>query len=496
MKRTLASGLCLLLVVVSAISFADSRRMTNWFSAILKKGSPQTVLRSGPGSVSVPIRPRCFATTCEAQGKNCGSIPDGCGGSLDCGGCSGLEICGGGGQANVCGQTCYKFAYKSKSWNEIDNIFEYNVCTDTPLNMTGNTVATEDFSRLNISPNFPELSFHESGVTPDGRDATYMNLLRSPGGWNLLGLGEPPVFAEAIETDFSSSLGLAIVSKESDGRITLRINENASANYPPADSRIVLDNRLVAPSEVEWIPLDNGISSRRLVVSTQPSVGSRDAPSFMPSRLYVVQLSNEGGAGRAVPLEDGINPGPMAGFNPAPSPRGSRLLFVKSSGGSNRIFECDIDVSELERSPDTGRAFCRNPQQLQSTNGTGGDYGSPCWSYDAHWVFYAYKGVPNPGALPSTWDIYRDRYISGTGARFQREGIVVTSDADESEVVCYPLMLEAVTQQSSTIQTYQEPAIIYQGTTTVTPYQVLTTCSTDSDCLSSQVCRDNRCQAR
>jgi endo-1,3-1,4-beta-glycanase ExoK len=48
-------------------------------------------------------QPDCIPTTCEAQGKNCGSISDGCGGSLSCGSCASPETCGGGGTANVCG---------------------------------------------------------------------------------------------------------------------------------------------------------------------------------------------------------------------------------------------------------------------------------------------------------------------------------------------------------------------------------------------------------
>jgi len=42
-------------------------------------------------------------TTCAAQGKNCGTIPDGCGGTLSCGACTAPQTCGGGGVANVCG---------------------------------------------------------------------------------------------------------------------------------------------------------------------------------------------------------------------------------------------------------------------------------------------------------------------------------------------------------------------------------------------------------
>jgi hypothetical protein len=45
----------------------------------------------------------CTPTTCVAQGRTCGSIPDGCGGSLTCGSCPGTQICGSGGGVNACG---------------------------------------------------------------------------------------------------------------------------------------------------------------------------------------------------------------------------------------------------------------------------------------------------------------------------------------------------------------------------------------------------------
>jgi hypothetical protein len=47
----------------------------------------------------------CTPTTCAAAGKNCGTIPDGCGGTLTCGACTGFQTCGGGGTPNVCGCT-------------------------------------------------------------------------------------------------------------------------------------------------------------------------------------------------------------------------------------------------------------------------------------------------------------------------------------------------------------------------------------------------------
>lgn len=46
---------------------------------------------------------RCRPTTCSAQGKTCGTISNGCGGTLDCGTCAAGMACG---TSNVCVQTC------------------------------------------------------------------------------------------------------------------------------------------------------------------------------------------------------------------------------------------------------------------------------------------------------------------------------------------------------------------------------------------------------
>ena len=51
----------------------------------------------------------CRPTTCAAQGTNCGSVPDGCGRTLNCGTCTEPDTCGGGGTPNSCGcarRTC------------------------------------------------------------------------------------------------------------------------------------------------------------------------------------------------------------------------------------------------------------------------------------------------------------------------------------------------------------------------------------------------------
>jgi hypothetical protein len=54
---------------------------------------------TNPGSGPPPCQPK----TCAALGDNCGSVSDGCGGTLSCGSCTSPQTCGGSGTANVCG---------------------------------------------------------------------------------------------------------------------------------------------------------------------------------------------------------------------------------------------------------------------------------------------------------------------------------------------------------------------------------------------------------
>lgn len=46
----------------------------------------------------------CSPDSCDARGKDCGEIDDGCGDTIDCGTCTDGATCGGGGVANVCGK--------------------------------------------------------------------------------------------------------------------------------------------------------------------------------------------------------------------------------------------------------------------------------------------------------------------------------------------------------------------------------------------------------
>lgn len=63
---------------------------------------PSTGGESGPSEEG--NTENCTTTTCIAQEKNCGTIADGCGESLDCGTCKPPETCGGSEISNVCGR--------------------------------------------------------------------------------------------------------------------------------------------------------------------------------------------------------------------------------------------------------------------------------------------------------------------------------------------------------------------------------------------------------
>jgi hypothetical protein len=78
----------------------------------------------------------CIPTTCQYQGKDCGTIPDGCGGTLNCGSCTSPNTCGGGGAPNLCGTppvcTCaYGYWSDGLPYAECCGSTECYPCVDT-----------------------------------------------------------------------------------------------------------------------------------------------------------------------------------------------------------------------------------------------------------------------------------------------------------------------------------------------------------------------------
>jgi hypothetical protein len=72
---------------------------------------------TGGGMVGGGDAGTCMKTTCAASNKNCGTISDGCGASLDCGTCNAPQTCSGGGVTNVCG---YSTDFSGGPQNPID----------------------------------------------------------------------------------------------------------------------------------------------------------------------------------------------------------------------------------------------------------------------------------------------------------------------------------------------------------------------------------------
>jgi hypothetical protein len=71
----------------------------------------------------------CTPTTCAAHDATCGTIPDGCGGTLACGTCGAGTTCGGGGVPNQCGSPGNAFVDDfagtslSSSWRVVHGAF-------------------------------------------------------------------------------------------------------------------------------------------------------------------------------------------------------------------------------------------------------------------------------------------------------------------------------------------------------------------------------------
>jgi len=61
----------------------------------------------------VPNRCGCTPTTCAAHNAHCGSINDGCGGTLPCGNCPGPQVC----TSNACHPAPTTIAITSCKWN-------------------------------------------------------------------------------------------------------------------------------------------------------------------------------------------------------------------------------------------------------------------------------------------------------------------------------------------------------------------------------------------
>jgi len=77
----------------------SNTRLTTYLAALVIV----TAAACSDDTTAKPDAAPCVPMSCQSESKDCGTMPDGCGGSVACGSCIATETCGAGGVANVCG---------------------------------------------------------------------------------------------------------------------------------------------------------------------------------------------------------------------------------------------------------------------------------------------------------------------------------------------------------------------------------------------------------
>src|ERR1044071_4542179 len=67
-------------------------------------GAPNSIDAGGAGDARTGVG-SCLPITCDELGAECGTVPDGCVGTIQCGQCASPTTCGGGGISKKCGCT-------------------------------------------------------------------------------------------------------------------------------------------------------------------------------------------------------------------------------------------------------------------------------------------------------------------------------------------------------------------------------------------------------
>lgn len=459
-RAVLAAFLILADLCVAFSAFADDGWATRYWRGAVK-------MTLGPKGRNAAM---CLQTSCEVQGKNCGVIPDGCGGSLSCGVCRGLETCGWGGRPNVCGDTCYAYSYIAHDAEGAQNVFVANTCSETKTNRTGVGVRGTEFFSLSASRFGPQVAFKQRDVAAR---AEYMNIMSIPAGQTLLGTdtgdGNPLNDFSAERLAWSPQGVLAILAREADGTSQLRINRNIAV-YPAADSRPVVDLRRSLPKDIDWIPTEDGSPSHLMIMSF-----GEDASN---ARLYLVSLSRDDAAGSVIPLEDGSSSRAgvaMFGDEPSVNRNGTRLVFSKNVDGARKLFWCNFDFSDLS----LGRAYC-HPEQIPFTRSDRFEYSSPCWTFDDRRLMVIERPVSLRGEKTSGEVRIIDPMTT-------LEKNLTTSPDDESEVGCLPLYYEmASTTTYRAVPSYESPPQ-YQAAPIRQTYVPVFACP------KGQVMRDGHC---
>ncbi len=195
--RANLSGACLIDADFTGATFANN---TNLYNAVFCRTTMPdgSVNNSGCTAGTACCSACTTATTCAEQGAQCGSIPDGCGGNLQCGSCSGATAqC----IANRCvacsadsdctaGQVCCNGnCQTSKNWSNLTTFGAFGTGPsqfDTPFGVAtspdGLTVWVSDFNNDRISvwarPDASSIAWENK--TTFGAEGSASNQLQAP----------------------------------------------------------------------------------------------------------------------------------------------------------------------------------------------------------------------------------------------------------------------------------------------------------------------------
>ncbi len=329
----------------------------------------------GSGTANVCGEPPCEPTTCAAQGKNCGSIEDGCGGTLQCGTCGSGLVCD---NTDVCvepgdkfGSDCYDYAFVSDRDDDHENVYTAKSCEAAVKKITHNTSDWFLYSNPDFHPNEQKLAF--TGVL-------LLLFLPIPVA-EVADLSHDPVTFETVPIDskvdefipFTSDWNgnaskSALVGFE-DGEMLLKIDSDPMT-IP--GKTLVQDNASGTGqfNGDDWVPNDD-----KLIYSFRPD---KDALDFL--HLYDVSL----GTSKEIFQQCVNTQEKLQGSYPAVKPDKTKLAFVKTgANGKDQIYTCNL-LFEKNCAQNLKKPACENPAALTAM----GANTHPAWSPDGKYLFF------------------------------------------------------------------------------------------------------------
>jgi len=348
-----------------------------------------------PGIVAppAPVADNCIPTTCDTQGKNCGEISDGCGGTLRCGECSGDLTCGGSGTDNVCGQivTCYRYAFVSERNGDVQNVFQADTCNQqAPRRLTQNSNPRTRFDHLAFKPDGSRLGVDQS---TSGDNQPFPLAL-------LLDIPADPAGSVAIDEVLSDELGSFFgddffpenLGFEPNGeRVAFAANfqrlnglgpnaelvnlQNLVLSDPANSSsalRILVsgDGERIRFRSVTWHPLGGKV----LFEQRESSIAAGDI------KVHLIDSNRTVFLGREIPGNLPLIE-PIKGSQLAVTAAGNRLAFIKLVDGNSQIFTCNLASNPGALARET----CGGIRQITSE----GNNFLPSWTPDGEFLLFS-----------------------------------------------------------------------------------------------------------